>query len=156
MNVCEFYGRFHHDLYPEHDVGFIALVEPGTNHPQQGRHSKHDENRHEVERLTEQLIGPLAQSAPGILTLGLAAALGEESIFRGALQPRFGLLLTTVLFALLHSQYGISVSTLLVLIVGLALGVVRTRFNTTTAMIVHAVYNMTLGLITYLGVMQNI
>jgi membrane protease YdiL (CAAX protease family) len=109
-----------------------------------------------VERLTEQLIGPLAQSAPGILTLGLAAALGEESIFRGALQPRFGLLFTTVIFALLHSQYGISISTALVFLVGLALGVVRMRTNTTTAMIVHAVYNMTLGLITYLGVMQNI
>ncbi|MCX6030679.1 MAG: type II CAAX endopeptidase family protein [Chloroflexi bacterium] len=110
----------------------------------------------DVERLTEQLIGPLTQSLPGILTLGLAAALGEESIFRGALQPRFGLLFTTVLFALLHSQYGISVSTLLVFIVGLVLGIVRTRANTTTTMLIHAIYNMALGLITYLGVMQNV
>ena len=45
-----------------------------------------------VERLTEQLVGPLTQSAFGILTLGLAAALGEETVFRGAsaaaLRPR--------------------------------------------------------------------
>ncbi len=110
----------------------------------------------DVERLTEQLIGPLTMSAPGIMTLGLAAALGEESIFRGALQPKFGLLLTTVLFALLHSQYGISFSTAAVFLVGLILGVLRLRANTTTSMITHAVYNMSLGLISYLGWLQNL
>lgn len=109
-----------------------------------------------VERLSEQLIGPLATSIPGILTLGLAAALGEETIFRGALQPRFGLILTTVLFALLHSQYGISVATLLVFGVGLVLGLLRLRYNTTTSMAAHAVYNMTLGLLTLLGIAQKL
>ncbi len=110
----------------------------------------------DVERLTEQLIGPLTMSIPGILTLGLAAALGEESIFRGALQPRFGLLLTTLLFALLHSQYGFSFSTVAVFGVGLVLGLLRLRANTTTAMITHAVYNMALGLIAYFGWLQNL
>lgn len=110
----------------------------------------------DVERLTEQLIGPLTESIPGILTMGLAAALGEESIFRGALQPKFGLLLTTLLFALLHSQYGFSFSTVAVFGVGLALGLLRLRANTTTAMITHAVYNMSLGLISYLGWLQNL
>ncbi len=95
-------------------------------------------------------------SAPGIMTLGLAAALGEESIFRGTLQPKFGLLLTTVLFALLHSQYGISFSTVAVFLVGLILGVLRLRANTSTSMITHAVYNMSLGLISYLGWLQNL
>jgi membrane protease YdiL (CAAX protease family) len=108
-----------------------------------------------VERLTEQLIGPLTMSIPGILTLGLAAALGEETVFRGALQPRFGLVLTTLLFALLHSQYGFSFSTLAVFVVGLVLGVIRMKANTSTAMITHAVYNMSLGLISFLGIMQN-
>jgi membrane protease YdiL (CAAX protease family) len=107
-----------------------------------------------VERLTEQLIGPLTMSIPGILTLGLAAALGEETVFRGALQPRFGLVLTTLLFALLHSQYGFSFSTVAVFVVGLVLGVIRMRANTTTSMVTHAVYNMSLGLITYLGLMN--
>lgn len=109
----------------------------------------------DVGRLTEQLVGPLMTSAPGILTLGLAAALGEESIFRGALLPRFGLLLSTVLFALLHSQYGITFSTLIVLLVGLILGGLRQRCNTSTSMITHATYNMALGLISYLGLLQN-
>ncbi|MGE5602055.1 MAG: lysostaphin resistance A-like protein [Nitrososphaerales archaeon] len=108
-----------------------------------------------VERLTEQLVGPLTQNIAGILTLGLAAALGEETVFRGALLPRFGLVFTSVLFALLHSQYGLSFSTVAVFVVGLVLGLIRLRANTTTSMITHAVYNMSLGLITFLGLMQN-
>lgn len=110
----------------------------------------------DVERLTEQLVGPLTMSIPGILTLGLAAALGEESVFRGALQPRFGLLLTALLFALLHSQYGFSFSTVAVFGIGLVLGLLRLRTNTSTAMITHAVYNMSLGLIAYFGWLQNL
>jgi uncharacterized protein len=108
----------------------------------------------DVERLAEQLIGPLALSIPGILTLGLAAALGEESLLRGAMQPRFGLIFTTVIFALLHSTYGISLATAIVFAVGLVLGLLRKRYNTTTSMTAHAVYNMTLGLIALLGLVK--
>ena len=103
----------------------------------------------DVQRLTEVLIGPLLGSIPGILTLGLAAGIGEETLFRGALQPRFGLLFTSLLFALLHSQYGITLSTLAVFIVGLILGLVRNRYNTSTCVIAHAAYNITLGMIAY-------
>jgi len=109
----------------------------------------------DVERLTEQMVGPLTRSAFGILTLGLAAALGEETVFRGALQPRFGLIVTSILFAMLHSTYGLSLSTGLVLLVGLVLGLLRMRHNTTTTMITHAVYNMTLGIIALLGLLEN-
>jgi hypothetical protein len=108
----------------------------------------------DVERLTEQMLGPMLTSLPGVLTLGLAAALGEESVFRGALQPRFGLILTAMLFALLHSNYGITLSTVLVLGVGLVLGVLRLRYNTTASMLAHAMYNIGLGLITYLGLLK--
>lgn len=103
-----------------------------------------------VQEYTEKLIGPLFTSIPGILTLGLAAAIGEEAIFRGALQPRFGLLLTSLLFALMHSNYGFTLSTFIVFGVGLCLGLVRIRFNTTTAMVIHAIYNISLGLISYI------
>lgn len=106
----------------------------------------------DVGRLTELLLGGLFESPFGILTLGLAAALGEETIFRGAMQPRFGLWLTSILFALVHSNYGITFSTLIVLLLGLLLGWLRQRYNTTTAMVTHAVYNMSLGLLAYLGV----
>lgn len=105
-----------------------------------------------VEALTEQLLGPLFTTPFGIVTLGVSAALGEETLFRGAVHPRFGLILTALLFALVHSNYGISVSTLIVFILGMVLGIVRTRTNTTTTMIIHAVYNMSLGLLAYLGV----
>lgn len=105
----------------------------------------------DVESLTEALVGPLFQSPWGILSIGLAAAIGEEPIFRGALQPRFGLLLSSLLFALVHSQYGFSLATLIVLGLGLVLGVLRQRYNTTTAIIAHALYNSLLGVIAYLG-----
>ena len=104
----------------------------------------------DVARLSDSLIGPLLGSIPGILTLGLAAGIGEETLFRGALQPRFGLLFTSLLFAVVHSQYGITLSTLAVFIVGLILGLLRMRFNTTTCVIAHASYNITLGMIAYL------
>jgi len=110
----------------------------------------------DVEKLSEQLLGPLTQSAFGVITLGVAAAIGEESIFRGALLPRFGLIFTTLLFALLHSTYGFTLATLIVFGVGLVLGIVRLRANTTTSMLVHAFYNMTLGTIAALGLLQNI
>jgi membrane protease YdiL (CAAX protease family) len=104
-----------------------------------------------VQKLTEQLLGSLFTSPFGILTLGVAAALGEETLFRGAVQPRFGIILTALLFALVHSNYGISLSTLIVFLFGLFLGILRNRTNTTTTMISHALYNISLGILASLG-----
>jgi len=100
----------------------------------------------DIEKLTQTLLGPLLTTLPGVLSLGLAAALGEELVFRGALQPRFGVFLTALLFAFTHSQYVLSPATLVVFVLGLALGWVRMRRNTTTAMILHATYNIAIGL----------
>jgi len=105
----------------------------------------------DVEKLSELLVGPLTQSIFGVLTLGLAAAIGEESILRGALQPRFGLLLSSIVFTLLHAQYGFSLATGIILVVGLILGLVRDRENTSVSMLLHAAYNITLGLLAFLG-----
>jgi len=105
-----------------------------------------------VEKLTEQLLGPLFRTPIGIFTIGVAAALGEETLLRGAVQPRFGLELAALVFALLHSTYGLSLSTLVVFVLGLVLGLVRNRTNTSTSMIVHAVYNMTLAVLAYLNI----
>ncbi|WP_124728506.1 CPBP family intramembrane glutamic endopeptidase [Staphylospora marina] len=105
-----------------------------------------------VEEMTEKLLGPLLTSPLGILTLGLAAALGEETLFRGALQPRFGLLPTSVLFTLSHVQYGLSMATLVVFLLGLYLGWVRQREGTVMCMVIHATYNMGLGVLSlYMG-----
>lgn len=105
-----------------------------------------------VEKLTEQLLGPLFRTPIGILTIGLSAALGEETLLRGAVQPRFGIELTALVFALLHSTYGLTLSTLIVFILGLVLGLVRRRANTSTSMIVHAIYNITLAVLAYLNI----
>lgn len=104
-----------------------------------------------IEDLTNQLIGDLFTTPWGILTLGLAAAIGEEPLFRGALQPRFGLVLTALIFAVVHSNYGLSASTVLVFVLGLVLGVLRIRRNTTTSVIAHATYNGIIGLMAYLA-----
>ena len=105
----------------------------------------------DVEALTEQLLGPLFASPIGILSVGLAAAIGEEPLFRGAIQPRFGILVTALLFAVVHNNYGFSFATLVVFGLGLVLGLVRVRYNTTTAMITHALYNSILGTMAYLA-----
>jgi uncharacterized protein len=105
----------------------------------------------DVDKITNQQLGPLFETIPGILTLGLAAALGEELIFRGALLPKFGLLYTSILFTLVHANYGLSVATLIVFILALTLGILRIKHSTTLTMITHASYNIILGLIALLG-----
>jgi len=94
-----------------------------------------------VGRISDILFGNL-QSPIGALTLGLAAGLGEEVLFRGALQPRFGLLFTTLLFTVSHTQYTVSPALVEIFVVGLILGLVRDRRSTTLAILVHAAYNI--------------
>jgi membrane protease YdiL (CAAX protease family) len=77
----------------------------------------------------------------GALILALAAGIGEETLFRGALQPVFRVPLTALVFTLGHVQYGLSPATAEVLLIGLALGWLRDRSNTTTCMAVHVAYN---------------
>jgi hypothetical protein len=80
-------------------------------------------------------------SPVGALLLALSAGIGEETLFRGAIQPRFRIPATAILFAVSHMQYGISPAMLEIFIVGLVLGWVREKCNTTTCMVVHAGYN---------------
>jgi hypothetical protein len=56
-------------------------------------------------------------------------------------QPRYGLVLTSGLFALLHNQYGISFVLLGVFLMGVVLGLERKYFGTTAAIITHAIFN---------------
>jgi uncharacterized protein len=84
--------------------------------------------------------------------LAAAAGLGEELLFRGALQPIFGILPTSIVFAISHSQYGLSPATLTVFLLSVVLGIIRKRSNTTVAILVHAGYNFTLGLLSMMAV----
>jgi membrane protease YdiL (CAAX protease family) len=93
-----------------------------------------------LDRVTQNLFGNL-MTVGGALVLGLSAGISEELLFRGAVQPRLGLLLATFLFAIGHLQYGLSVATLEVFVIGLALGLTRKWTHTTICILIHASYN---------------
>ncbi len=77
----------------------------------------------------------------GAALIGVSAGIGEELLLRGAIQPRLGIVITSLLFALLHTQYGISFVLLGVFGIGVLLGLERKYFGTTTTVISHALYN---------------
>ena len=95
---------------------------------------------------TSQLQNPI-----GAVVLGASAGLGEEILLRGAIQPRFGMVLTAALFALLHTQYGFSWIIVGLFGVGLLLGYERQRFGTTAAILTHAIYNTVAVLVSSSG-----
>jgi uncharacterized protein len=78
---------------------------------------------------------------PLAFLLSISAALGEEIMFRGALQPVFGLFTTSIFFAILHTQYSLTPATLIIIVVAFVLGWLRNRQSTTSAIIAHFVYN---------------
>jgi membrane protease YdiL (CAAX protease family) len=76
-----------------------------------------------------------------VFLLALSSAVSEEILFRGALQPVFGVVLTTVLFVLFHDQYTLTPAMLIILVVGSGLALLRRYQSTTSAIIAHFVYN---------------
>ena len=90
-----------------------------------------------MEQLTSGLQNPL-----GALFIGLSAGIGEEVLFRGAVQPRYGIVLAALVWTALHVQYDISFVLLGLFGVGILLGLERRYYGTTAAIITHAVYNM--------------
>jgi membrane protease YdiL (CAAX protease family) len=74
--------------------------------------------------------------------LGASTGIGEELMFRGAIQPRFGIILTSALWALLHTQYQFSFVILGLFGIGILFGLIRKYVGTTAVVIAHAVYNI--------------
>lgn len=103
-----------------------------------------------IQSVSDQLLRNVVGIGPSLI-LSFAAGLGEELIFRGALLPRMGNLAAAVLFAALHTQYAISLATLEILILGLALGVLRRRAGTTGAIVAHFGYDAILLLLPILA-----
>jgi uncharacterized protein len=95
-----------------------------------------------MNQVMRSLFGGLG-TIVGAIVLGLSAGISEEILFRGAVQPRLGIVLAAVLFTIGHLQYSLTPATLEVLAIGLILGLVRKRSNTTVCIIIHALYNMT-------------
>ena len=87
------------------------------------------------------------------LLIGVGAAAGEETLFRGAVQPALGITLTSILFASIHYQYGPSIVLIHIFVLSVGFGLLRKYVNTTAAFLAHAGYNFTLVILSYfLGV----
>jgi membrane protease YdiL (CAAX protease family) len=106
------------------------------------------EQNQEILKSTEALFKN-ADNVIGFTIIGLAAGIGEELFFRGALQPRFGILGASLLFAALHTQYGFTIATAEIFFIGLVLGVVRKRGGTVPAILAHAGYDVVVGLLPF-------
>ncbi len=92
----------------------------------------------EAARLQKAEYWYLYESIPATLTAGIALGIGREALFRGALQPKFGLLLTSLLYVVVGAGPTESITLLgltSTFIAGVVLGVLRMRFNTTTGVI---------------------
>lgn len=90
---------------------------------------------------TEELTSGV-QNPVGALVLGASSGIGEELLFRGAIQPRYGIVLTSALWALLHTQYQFSFVVLGLFAVGILFGLIRKYVGTTAVVIAHALYNI--------------
>ena len=99
----------------------------------------------EVGEISGTLFDPrgmgLATAVLFALLIGIGAGLGEETLFRGAVQPVLGIIPTSILFASLHVQYGPSLLLGYIFVLSLGLGYLRRRFNTTASFLAHAGYN---------------
>lgn len=96
-----------------------------------------------IQQVSNQLLKNVNSLLPAV-AIALAAGVGEEILFRGALLPRLGNVAAALLFAVLHAQYAISLATLEIFILGLILGLLRKRAGTTAAIIAHTGYDMIL------------
>jgi CAAX protease family protein len=95
----------------------------------------------QIHATTQHLYGGLDNPA-GIAALALAPGICEEVLFRGALQPKLGIVLTALLFTSIHTQYGFSLDALTVFLFALGLGAIRKYTNTTTSSLCHVSYNL--------------
>jgi membrane protease YdiL (CAAX protease family) len=94
-------------------LGVVGLTRVATRHFQWAR---------DLHGSFRDLLGPLTSHE--IVILALASSIGEELLFRGALQPWMGLWLQALAFALLHVGPGRKFLpwTLSALVLGLAFG----------------------------------
>lgn len=98
----------------------------------------------EKEDPTIKILGGVTWVTAIIFALG--AGFGEEILFRGAIQPRFGIILTSAIFALMHIQYMNLMNMATLFGIGAAMGYERKRVSTTACIISHTVYDFMLFL----------
>ncbi len=100
---------------------------------------------HRVDATTLHVFGQL-NNPYGIAAIALIPGICEELMFRGALQPKLGLVLTALLFTSIHTEYGLSFDTLAIFVIAIGLGLIRKYTNTTTSCACHVSYNLLVGI----------
>jgi uncharacterized protein len=100
----------------------------------------------QLNQVSNALYGSFGSNLLPWVLLAVSAGVAEEVLFRGAIQPRLGLLLTSLLFTATHLQYGFSIVLGVILLGGLSLGLLRKHANTTTAIVCHVTYDLLAGL----------
>ena len=107
----------------------------------------------QVGEISDGLFSADDLSLPAAILLGLligfGAAAGEETLFRGAVQPALGIVLTSILFASIHIQYGPSIVLIHIFVLSVGFGLLRKYVNTTATFLTHAGYNFTLVILSY-------
>lgn len=77
------------------------------------------------------------------IALALSAGVVEELFFRGFLQPRMGILLSTAVFAVAHASYGEPLQLVAVTLLSLAYGLlVRWRRSIWAAIVAHFMFDL--------------
>ncbi len=95
------------------------------------------------------LISPLRLSPPEIVFISFCAGVGEEILFRGAIQPFFGILLTAVIFVAIHgylnpSNWRISIYGVFMTIAIVGIGFMTDYFGLLSSIIAHMMIDIIL------------
>ena len=91
-----------------------------------------------MESITSGVTTPIVA-----IVLALSSGIGEEVLFRGAIQPRLGMVLSALLFTFLHAQYGFTWVLLGLFLIGMIFGWLAKKYGTMAAVVAHVVYNLT-------------
>jgi len=91
---------------------------------------------------TVQKIKDVTTTPLKIAFLSIIVGISEELMFRGAIQPRFGNIYTSLIFAALHAQYLSSIVLLDVFFISYILGRIKEKSCVTTVILIHILYDM--------------
>jgi membrane protease YdiL (CAAX protease family) len=85
--------------------------------------------------------------------MSIGAGFGEEISIRGLIQPRYGIILASLLFAAIHALQYHWDGVLQIFLIGLIFGWMRMRWNTTMTIISHTIYDLVIFALIMAGVM---
>jgi membrane protease YdiL (CAAX protease family) len=96
-----------------------------------------------------QILGNFDLNWSEILFISMCAGVGEEFLFRGALQPFMGIYITSVLFVFIHGylnprDWRLSIYGLFMTIVIVVLGTLAEKYGLLVAIIAHTIIDVVL------------